>query len=69
MCYLVVTTFNVSAHVDQRRACVEAAPRGLVDSGSVEGLVTYFSHVSRMLSTTVASPCQTLCELLVGDHE
>ena len=24
---------------------------------------------SRMLSTTVASPCQTLCELLAGDHE
>ena len=24
---------------------------------------------SRKLSTTVASPCQTLCELLAGDNE
>ena len=39
-----------SSHVvikDQRRACMEAVPRGLVhfsDSGPVEGWVSYFSH-------------------------
>ena len=51
---------NVSAHVvikDQRRACVEAVPRGLVhfsDSGPVEGTCKYV-HQCLLKAITVVS--------------